>query len=65
MNGYEIGAITNRSAYTIRKWITSGRLKAIRVSGTGPRGRLLVPRSEIETLITSARGGDIPDLVLG
>jgi excisionase family DNA binding protein len=60
----EVARLTGRSAYTIRRWITEQRLKAIRVSGTGPRGRLLVPRAELEVLIAAGLGDDIPEATL-
>jgi excisionase family DNA binding protein len=60
----EVARLTGRSAYTIRRWITEQRLKAIRVSGTGPRGRLLVPRAELEVLIAAGLGDDIPETTL-
>lgn len=56
----EIAELTGRSCYTIRRWISEGRLSAIRIPDGGPRGKLLVPRSELERLITSGKGGDIP-----
>lgn len=49
----EIADQTGRSAYTVRRWISLGRLEAVRVSGTGPRGRLLVPAEQVDMLLRS------------
>ena len=57
----EVAEMTGRSEYTIRRWITEGRLSAIRISDGGPRGRLLVPRVELERLIATARGRHVPE----
>jgi len=56
----EVAELTGRSAYTVRRWISEGKLSAIRIGATGPRGRLLIPQSELRRLVTSARGGQIP-----
>jgi excisionase family DNA binding protein len=57
----EVAELTGRSAYTVRRWITEKRLKAIRIAGTGPKGRLLISRDQIDVLIGSALGGNVPD----
>jgi excisionase family DNA binding protein len=56
----EVAELTGRATYTVRRWIAAGRLKAVRVRGTGPRGRLLVARSELQGLISAGLGGDVP-----
>ena len=61
----EIARMTGRSPYTIRRWITEKRILAERVSGTGPRGRLLVPRGEISRLIRSGKGSTISNVLAG
>jgi excisionase family DNA binding protein len=58
----EVAEATGRSAYTVRQWVKQKRVNAIRVSGTGPRGRLLVPRDELRKLIDSGRGSQIDSL---
>ena len=56
----EVARATARSTYTVRRWIAQGRIQAIRVEGTGPRGRLLIARGELEKLVAAGRGGAIP-----
>ena len=56
----EVARLTGRSAFTVRRWISAGQLLAERVAGMGPRGRLLVPRSEISRLVAQGRGGQVP-----
>jgi excisionase family DNA binding protein len=56
----EVSDLTGRTAYTVRRWIATGRLKAARVRGTGPRGRLLVARDQLQKLIAAGLGGEVP-----
>ena len=60
----EVAELVGRAAYTVRSWISAGKINAIRVAGTGPRGRLLIPRSELEKLIRDGKGSAVPDVSL-
>jgi hypothetical protein len=56
----EFAEIVRRAPYTVRVWVRDGLVRAIRVSGSGPRGRLLIPRAEIDKVINSGHGSDVP-----
>ena len=60
----EVAELTGRSEYTIRRWITEGKLKAVRIAEGGPRGRLLIPRGELDKLVARGRGSEIPATAL-
>jgi excisionase family DNA binding protein len=60
----EVAELTGRTPYTVRRWVTEKRIKAIRLSGTGPKGRLLIPREELDALISAGLGAEIPDAVV-
>lgn len=59
----EVAELTTRTEYTVRRWIAEDRIRAIRIAGTGPRGKLIIPREEITKLIASGLGGAVPPMV--
>lgn len=61
----EVAEMAGRSAYTIRRWIKEERIKATRVEGTGPKGRLLVARPELAKLVDEGKAGGLDEVSLG
>ena len=43
----EVAQYVHRSPYTVRRWINEGKIKAVRIAGTGSHGRLHVPHDEL------------------
>jgi excisionase family DNA binding protein len=60
----EVAELTGRTPYTIRRWIAAKRIDATRVEGTGPRGRLLIARDQLDRLIGAGAGGEIPKCIV-
>jgi len=56
----EVARLTGRSPYTVRRWISEQRISATRIADTGPRGRLLIARAELQRLIELGQGDSIP-----
>ncbi len=56
----EVAALARRSPYTVRTWIKDGLITATRVTGTGPRGRLLIARAELSKITHAGLGAQIP-----
>jgi excisionase family DNA binding protein len=61
----EVAELTGRSSYTVRRWIKEGRIAATRVQGTGPKGRLLISRQAIDSLVRAGMGEHVPGTAIG
>jgi excisionase family DNA binding protein len=61
----EVARLTGRSGYTVRRWIAENRIQATRVAGTGPKGRLLIPAGELDKLIATGLGSQVPTVCAG
>jgi excisionase family DNA binding protein len=59
----EVADLVGRSAYTVRRWIAEKQILAQRIEGTGPKGRLLVPREELTRLMSQGLGAEMPAVV--
>jgi excisionase family DNA binding protein len=61
----EVARLTGRSGYTVRRWIAEHRIQATRVAGTGPKGRLLIAATELDKLIATGQGSQVPTVCAG
>jgi len=60
----EVATLAGRSAYSVRRWVRLGRLPATRVSGSGPKGRLLIRRRDLERILEEGLGEELPSLAV-
>jgi len=58
----EVAQLTGRSDYTVRRWVKEGKLTAVRLQDTGPRGRLLIAYDQLRRLTDAGLGSRIPDV---
>lgn len=61
----EFASLVGRSSYTVRRWIAEQRLNGMRVADSGPKGRWLIARQELDRVIESGSGGNIPPRLAG
>ncbi len=61
----EVAEIADVHPDTVRRWIRQKKLQATRVKGTGPKGRLLIDREALDTLVRCGLAGDIPATAFG
>ena len=59
----EVADLTGRAPYTIRRWVKEGRIQAQRLREGGPKGRLLIAREEVQKLIETGFGAEVPSEV--
>ncbi len=61
----EVAELVGRTPYTVRRWISEGRIKAVRIAGCGPKGRLLIAHDQVDRLIAGGMGGDVHPASVG
>jgi excisionase family DNA binding protein len=61
----EVADFVRRSEYTVRRGVREGRLRAERMIGTGPKGRLLISRAELSKLIPQGKGAALSLAIVG
>jgi excisionase family DNA binding protein len=59
----EVADLVGRSPYTVRRWIQEGQIRGQRISGCGPRGRLLIAREELTRLVSRGLGSEMAGVV--
>ena len=60
----EFAELVGRSAYTVREWLKSGKIRGERVVGTGPRGRWIIPRNQLRLIVENGGGASVPAICL-
>lgn len=60
----EFADLVGRSPYTIRRWAAEGKIRFLRLAHGGPKGRLLIARAELDRVIASGSGGDVPPALM-
>ena len=58
----EVAELLDRTSGTVRRWVRSGKLRANRVKGTGPRGLLRISREALRSLLDGGFDATIPGL---
>lgn len=59
----EVANEVGRCEDTIRNWIGDGTLPASKMPGSGPRGRWLIKREDLDRIVATGRAGDLPPAI--